>query len=442
MKTIPTLQDSLKEINSNIYSSTQGKLEPTSDPFIAGLSYALAQMKTALYSDFYDSVNQLFARTATEQSFLSGIAFDRTNNIIQRKTAEFASGEVLVVSDSEVEVPVGSKFIATDGNVYESTVLRSTFNQVIVVTALERVDNIAYATISGHNLGNLMTLIIAGVNESGFNGDQEISIVDENTISFASAGSDITATGTITASFFGVRINVKSTLPNSSSNKTFNNTIELGFTTDLTDAYITYNGITGGTDIESLTSFKSRIVNYLQYPQNIGNIYQQNTWVQQNTDANYTYFFNSENDYYLYLTAVVSKLSDDYYFTNFTTDELNNMKAKFIDNNQFSLNGVDGLQLSFVNFTPVNINITINGLTPASTSMKTAIQNRLRAYIALLPINFYLKSGQLSNDKISSVISGARDESGNVPSFTSVVISGASFSSNTQKPILGAISYA
>lgn len=441
MKNIPSITSALNEINSNIFSKTNGKLEPTQDPAVAGFAYSFAQMKHGLYSNVNDATNQLFARTATDESFLSAIAFDRTNNIIRRKLAEFASGDILAVSDSAVDIPVGSQFIATDGNVYESTVFRSTFSQSIVITALERIGGIAYATIAKHNLGNLMELTIAGADETAFNGANEITIVDENTISYINAGSDEEATGTLTATFFGARLNVKSVLPNLSANKSYSNAIQIGFTTDLTNAYITYNGITGGADIEDLIDFQTRIVQYLQYPENVGNIYQHINWVEQNSDANYCYFFNSEDNLYLYLTAVCSKLSDDFYFTNFTTEELSNLKAKFIDNNQFILSGVDGLQLSFVNFTPVNISITINGLTPNSNSMKTAINNKLRAYIASLPINFYLRAGQLSSNKISTIIDGVRDEAGNVPSSTSVVVSGATFTTNSQKPVLSGVSY-
>lgn len=450
MKNIPSLQDALKEVNSNIYSSTQGKLEPTSDPAIAGLSYSVAQMKTAFYSDMYDSLNQTFARTATEESFLSAIAFDKTNNKISRKLAEFASGEILVISDSSVDVPVGSQFIASDGSVYETTVFRSTSTQSFIITNLERIDNIAYATIEDHNLGNLMDLTISGANETEFNVSETITIVDKDIVSYPNTGADEVATGTISGSFFGNRLSVKSVLPNESANKNYNNAIEIGFTTDLTDAFITYNGITGGQDIESLKSFQSRIVSYLQFPQNIGNLYQHQTWVGQNSDANYCYFFNSEDALYLYLTAVVSKMNDDYSFTNFTPTELSNLKLKFQNNGQFSLSGVSALQLSFVNFTPVTINITINGLSPLSNSMKSAINERLKSYIALLPIkgfetipgSTFSLSAQLSSSKIESVISGARDLAGNTPSITSATVSGASFTLDVQKPILGTVSYA
>lgn len=441
-KNTPSLRDSLNKINSNIYSESGGLLEPTNDPFIAGAAYSQAEFEQALYTDMYDGINQCFSRTATEESFLAAIAFDRTSNNIRRKPAEFAVGEILVVSEDMVDVPVGSQFIAADGNVYESTVFASTLNQSFIISALERIDNVAYATIADHNLGSLMDLTVAGANETEFNITAIISIIDKDTVSYPNEGDDESATGTVSGAFFGNRIEVKSILPNESSNKSYTNAIEIGFTTDLTDAYITYNGITGGLDIEDLFSFKARIENYLQYPQNAGNLYQHMSWVGQNSDANYCYFFNSEDDSYLYLTAVVSKLSDTYNFTNFTTEELAYLKAKFIDNNQFPFSGASSLQLSFFNFTPVTINITITGLSPVSNSMKSAIENRLKAYIALLPVKYYLTTAQLSAAKITSVITGVRDTAGNIPSVTSVSVSGASFSNNTQKPILGTVSYA
>lgn len=441
-KNAPSLRDSLNKINSNIYSESGGLLEPSSDPIIAGLAYSQAQFEQALYTDMYDGINQCFSRTATNESFLAAIAFDRTNNKIQRKNAEFATGEILVVSEAAVDVPVGSQFIAADGNVYESTVFRSTSNQSFIISSLERINNIAYATIADHNLGSLMELVITGAIETEFNVTAEITIVDKNTISYENVGINQSATGTISGAFFGARVEVKSILPNKTSNKSYTNAIEIGFTTDLIDAYITYNGITGGSDIEDLFSFKARIENFLQYPQNAGNLYQHMSWVGQNSDANYCYFFNHEDSSYLYLTAVVSKLSDNYNFTNFTTDELNYIKTKFIDNNQFPFSGASSLQLAFVNFTPVTINITITGLSPLSNAMKSAVEARLKAYIALLPIKYYLNTAQLSVAKITSVITGVRDPSGNIPAVDLVSVSGASFTSNTQKPILGTVSYA
>lgn len=437
-----SLQERLKVIKSNIFSSTQGKLEADADPAIAALTYSQAEFQQGISSDIDDSINQVFARTATDESFLAAIAFDKTNNFIQRKAAKFATGEILVVSEIPVDISVGSQFITSDGNVYESTIFRTTFSQSFIITNLQRISGIAYATIPDHNLGNLMTLAIAGANETAFNGSVEITIVDKDTIRYNNSGTNQTATGTISGSFFGNRVSVKSVLANSSTNKSYSSSVDIGFTSDLTAAYITYNGINGGADIEdSLTSFKPRIIEYLQYPQNAGNLYQHISWTKQNSEANYCYFFNSEDSLYLYLTGVVSKMDDNYDFTNFSSNELINLKANFIDNNQLPLSGVSALTFSFVNISQVPINITINGLTPSSNSMKAIIQKRLKQYIALLPIKFYLKTAQLSSNKIESVISGARDEAGNTPSISSVSVSGT-LTTNTQKPVLGSILYA
>ena len=442
-KAVPSLQDILQQNNSNIFSATKGKLDPSKDLFVSGFSYSQSAMLQALYSCIADTPNQLFSRTATDEGFLAAIAFDETSNRIKRKDPEFSNGEVLVTSLAEVDVPANSQFITEDGEVYVSTILRTTQPQSFLIQSLERVDNVAYATIPDHNLGNLMELTISGATQTDFNGLQEITIVSKDVVKYPNEGANQVATGTISAAFFGNRVPVQSLLPNANANKDFNNAIQVASSLDLTNSYITYNGITGGKNIESLASFKSRIISFLQNPQNPGNIYQHVSWVLQNTDANYCYFFNSEDALYLYLTAVVSKMKDDYLFEDFSNDELSNMKLKFIDNNQFCLSGVSALQLSFSNSTRVNINISINGLSPNIVSMKAAINKKLKEYIALLPIKFYLQSSQLSADTLSSIARSARDISGATPSITSVSVSGAgSLDANTKKPILGTVTYA
>jgi len=74
--------------------------------------------------------------------------------------------------------------------------------------------------------------------------------------------------------------------------------------------------------------------------------------------------------------------------------------------------------------------------------MKDAINKKLKAYIALLPIKFFLQSSQLSVDKIRSILSTVRDSTGKVPSFGTVSVTGvSSLDSNIKKPVLGDITY-
>lgn len=440
---IRTIKDLRNKLNSDIYASTSGQIDPSQDPFYNAVNESLSKTLNTIDTAINDSFYETFPQTATSEESLSLISFKDTNNKIQRKTAKFGSGSVLVISSESVDIPVGTQFITQDGNLYESTIFRSCITQTIAITSLQRVDNFAIATIPSHNLGNLMSLTISGANENSFNGIVEIQIIDANTIKWVSEGINQTATGTIISTFLGSRVEVQSLETGISVNKDYNTTIELSSNIpEITDTFITYNGIVGGLDIETLESWKIRLNNYFAYPENVGNIYYLNYWIIQNTTANYCYNFNSEDSLYLYLTSVVSKIDDSYNFINFSNSELDAIKSKIIINNRFSLSGVDALQFTVVNPSFVNINISISDLSPNSIAMKTAIEQKFKSYLALLPIKFFLQDSQISVDKIRSVLSMVRDSTGKIPSFGAVGITGTSnLNSNIKKPILGTIIY-
>ncbi len=84
-----TLQDILTGIKSDIFASTKGKLDPDLDPAISALSYAVASLGYGLRKDIFDSIDQLFPKTATEESFISANAF--------KITASTASKALLVL---------------------------------------------------------------------------------------------------------------------------------------------------------------------------------------------------------------------------------------------------------------------------------------------------------------------------------------------------------
>lgn len=443
---IKSVQDFYNLIKTNLFSNTQGQLQAEKDPFVKNMAQGDAIIQRACYSAAQDAVDQTFAQTATEESFLAAIAFDKTNNQIIRKEAEFASGKLLIVGSDGLEVPADTGFITDDGQTYSSVVDKICSSQNFIITSLERVNNYAIATLADHLLVNSLELTISGANETEFNGLNTIEILSSSQFRYYNAGADDTATGTIIGSFTGCRVDVVSDEASEAANQTYTDAISLSssLNSDPILIGITYDGIYGGLDIETLSSFKDRIINFLQYPQNKGNRFQHQSWIEQNTDSNYTYVYKYEDDFYVYLVCVVSKLNEETYtFSNFTNDELTNIKNSFISNNQL-LFGIDALQLSFVNPTFINIDISITSLTPNTNEMKTAISDLLRQYLALTPIKKYLNSGlpELSADKIKQLIYLARDSAGNTPNFDNVTVSGTgSLNADSKKAILGTISY-
>ena len=442
---IPSIQDTYNKIKSSVFSYTQGQLEVEKAPFSRSFAKAIATLTNSCYKTSQDSIDQTFSQTVTDERFLNGIAFDRTRNTIKRKQASTSKGNVVVVTSQEVDIPNGTQFLTTDGEIYESLVLKTAITQTFLITSLERVNNFAIVTLENYNLGNGMILNITGANETGFNGNQTIEVLSKDTFRYANAGVDEIATGTITASFLGARVEVQSLNASSNVNKTFTDNIQLISGVDFVDSsYITFNGIVGGRDIQSLDDFKSAVKEYLGNPENKGNRIQHQIYIKQNTDANFAYFFTSEDDIEIYLTGVLSKVNSSFNFSNFSGGELDDIKGQFIADNQLLL-GVDALNLSIINPTFVNINVSVTGLLPNTIEMRTAISLTLKEYMSLLPIKFYLSNTnvELSDNKIESIINLVRDPSGNTPTYSSVVVSGAgSLNTNVKKPILGTVTYA
>ena len=443
---IPSLQDIYNKIKVSVYSFTQGALDIEKHPFPRSFADAQSKIIQGIYQVSQDSVDQTFAQNATSEAFLLAIAFDRTNNEIRRKDATFATGTLMVAASDEIDIPAGTQFLSDDGELYESLYPRTCVQQSFLITSLVRVSGYAIATLINHQLGNATVISISGAVETAFNGSQTIEVLSNDTFRYANAGIDQSATGTIMGGFLGARIDIQSVNAAASANKTHTTVLELASTLDadfVDNIYITYNGINGGTDVEDLLDFKARLVNYLGNPQNKGNRRQHQSWIKQNTDANYAYFFTSEDAINLYLTGAISKIDESFSFTNFTSDELLAIKTKFISKNQLLL-GVDALNLNIVNPTFVSLNIAINGLIPYTIEMQNAINLVLKEYMSILPIKKLMSSGlvEVSDDKIKQVAALARDSNGRTPTWSSLVVSGESgLDSNLKKAILGTVTY-
>lgn len=441
---IPSKQDDYNKTVSSIFSYTNGKLEAEKDPFVQAISKVINDITDDLYKTISDSTSQTFSQTATDESFIKANAYDKTRNTIQRKEAKTAQGQLIVTSTTSIDVPVDTLFVTNDSEIYSSLTLKTTNLQQFLITSIQRISNFAVVTLADHNFASILDLTISGATPSSFNGDYPIEILDKDTFRYPNAGINEVATGTIIGSYFGARIDVQSQNASEEVNKTFTNEIIVASNINLDNAYITFNGITGGRAIETLTDYNARIIEFLSNPENKGNLNQHRSYIKQKTDVNFVYFFTSEDQLYIYLTGVISKYDKNFTFSNYSVNELNDIKAQFIFDNQLLL-GVDALQLSITNPSFVNIDITITDLIPNTLEMRDIINLLLKEYIAKLPIKFYLNAGfpELSSDKIKSIINLARNGAGQTPNITSVVVTGTGgLTNNISKPILGAVTYA
>lgn len=442
---ISTAIDNYNKTKTNIFSTTKGKLDVEKDPVVQAIVKAQADMITNSEVTFQDSISQLFSQSATDEAFLKAIAFDSTRNEIKIKEATKSIGNVICLSSSTVVIPAGTLFITDDGELFVNLITRTCQNQSFFIQSITRLSNIVTVVIPEHNLPTNFTFTISGVAEVGFNGTFEFKVVDENTLTCDNIGIDESGTGTIIGSFLGTTLEIQSLNASIAVNKTLTSNIELASgINDVESTQITFNGILGGTDKESTISFQQRLIEFLNLPENRGNLFQHRSYIKQNTDSNFVFFFTSEDEINIYLTGVVSKVDSNFEFSNFSVNELSSIKGQFIQDNQLLL-GVDALNLSFTNPSFVNIDLTITNLTPNTLEMQNSINLVLKEYLSLLPINYYLNPShsELSSTKIESIIRLARDSSGNSANIDNVVVNGVSgLDDDIKKPVLGVVNYA
>ena len=438
---IPNIQELYDRIRANLLSNAG--IQTSQDIVLNTISTFVATDSVDARLTFANSINQMFPRLATEEQYIVNNAFVWTNNAIKRKNGTFATGSLIVTATQQTDIPSGTQFSTVDGIVYKSKTLRTCINQPFNIESLARVNNEAIVKITNHNLANGMNFEVIGANEVAFNGVQIITIIDKDYFKYSNIGGNEIASGTITGQYFGVIVEVESVEATAIANKSFANTISIDdFIDYVENAYISFNGIANGADNESLSSLKTRTIEFIENPTNAGNRYQHQSWLKQNTNANYAYVFQDEDTFYNYVYCIISQIDETTLnFTNFSIQELNDIKTNFLNNNQLPLS-CSGNQTIMQNPSFVDINITVNGLSPNTNTMQNQVILELKRYINLLPIKKYLTNGflELSTSKIQNIITNTRDANGQTPSFASIVVSGTgSITTNTAKPILGTV---
>ena len=438
---IPNIQELYDRIRANLLSNAG--IQTSQDIVLNTISTFIATDSVDARLTFANSINQMFPRLATEEQYIVNNAFVWTNNAIKRKNGTFATGSLIVTATQQTDIPSGTQFSTVDGIVYKSKTLRTCINQPFNIESLARVNNEAIVKITNHNLANGMNFEVIGANEVAFNGIQTITLIDKDYFKYSNIGGNEIASGTITGQYFGVIVEVESVETSAIANKSFADTISIDdFIDYVENSYISFNGIANGADNESLSSLKTRTIEFIENPTNAGNRYQHQSWLKQNTNANYAYVFQDEDTFYNYVYCIISQIDETTLnFTNFSIQELNDIKTNFLNDNQLPLS-CSGNQTIMQNPSFVDINITVNGLSPNTNTMQNQVILELKRYINLLPIKKYLTNGflELSTSKIQNIITNTRDANGQTPSFASIVVSGTgSITTNTAKPILGTV---
>ena len=225
--------------------------------------------------DFYiqlkEGIRQCFPDTATDQ-FLErwGAIFGTV-----RLPATKSSGSVVLIGNPGIPIPLGTVF-TSGGQLFTSTAASNLDNKLRLNTqTIERSGTTAtVTTFTPHGMASNVTVEISGADQPEYNKTTLVNVINETQYSYDVTGSPATpATGFIITNAIFANVPVESNEFQDSANDV-NVNLELDTTISLQSpiAFVENNGavgaddIGGGTDAETDTDLRSRVVGRIQNP--------------------------------------------------------------------------------------------------------------------------------------------------------------------------------
>jgi uncharacterized phage protein gp47/JayE len=306
----PTLQDLIDRNQADLINEFEG-LDPTLPNSFEG---ALSKMIAGRAFEFYGSLTLLVARlllTTTSDNFLDAYA---SIFKLVRNPATASAGNIAITGTDGTLIPSGTLFNSDSGISYETT-----SNANISIFS----DNAASFSVNGivvtvttsapHNFGTGMSVTIdpAGVPPEII-GTYQIVVTADNQFTYTTATAatnGVYAPGIVTANF--VSVVVQATIFGQNTNQSSG--VQLTLSSPIsgvdTTAYVNFNGLTGGADVESDEAFRERtqyrIRNPIAYfsPSMLKNLLFSfggitRVWVEKLNPANgfTVYYVRDEND--------------------------------------------------------------------------------------------------------------------------------------------------
>ena len=369
--------DNVKDIIDRIRTDIQANL-PGSNPFLKnGLLSAITIAFGYRFRDMYRLVgeysNQFFVQTANA----TYLAFWGDTKGITQGVATSSNGSIVITGVDGTLVDAGTVF--TSGAIEFTTDNTGTISTgVQSLATLTRLAGVATATTTtDHGLATGITVTIAGADQTEYNGVHEITVVDNTSFTFAVDASAVTpATGAITAESTKLFTSVTSVTAGSDTNLGAGAALTLqNATVDIDNtAYVSYTGIEGGTDDQTLEEYRSEVLEAWQNPLahfNEADITRQaNTvngvtrvWVQRITPSvgDVTVYFTRDND-------------ADIFPSGPEVDAVVDTIGEIIPAN------TDPANVYISGPTPVTVNFVFSTLTPDSTTMRQAVTDSLDDY--------------------------------------------------------------
>lgn len=368
---------SYKNLIDRTRSDVRNEL-PNSDPTIFG-SF-LRAMSDSLASRAYDIV--LLIRQALDQFFpqtSSGLYLERWAGYedLTRLDATTSLGTISVTGTGGVSIPVSTVFTGSNGLKYTSQAGVSITSKSFSITSLTRSGTTVTATATAHPLSSFNSVAISGAVETEYNGTFEVTVIGLNTFQYEIVGTPSTpATGTILGGVDNAIVTVRSDLTGQAQNLT--NGASMTLDTPITNvdntAYVTFDGISGGTDLETDDELRARVLESRANP--VANFNKASIEKVVRSVAGVTRVFVQE------ITPSVGDVTIYFFRDNDvnpipSAGNINTVKDKILETLPATS---DPSNVYVLAPTIKTTDFTFTSITPDTPTMRTSIQNSLLAF--------------------------------------------------------------
>lgn len=236
-------------------------IDPTVDEYSRGWNTGLAAACLSLQNLIRDLEREAFPQTAT------GTDLDKWGGyeILPRNPTTSSTGKISLPGTVAGTIILINQEFTSNGFIYSSTIASTVQDITDTISSMTRSGSIvSVETVNDHSLATGMEVTIAGANETDYNGLFPIIVTGSDTFSYTIDASPTTpATGTITFQSIFASINVQCDSTGLDTN------LDQGAVLTLSppaisgaglSAYVQFEGLTGGTDVETNEEYRSRIL--------------------------------------------------------------------------------------------------------------------------------------------------------------------------------------
>lgn len=261
-----------QEVVNRILTDIQNEL-PDVTPFlrasiIRAIGIGLAGRAWDVYTQQQQAQNERFVDTAQDVDFIRRHGLFKGIDI---NPSSPSVGFITATGTASSIIDVGTIYQTENQIEYEVTEQNYVISQhVLVVKSLTRSGTTATATFNtAHNLANNVSVIMAGANETEYNGTFPVTVIDDDSLTYQVTGSPATpATGSITATFTIASVKVQSV--ENGADKNLDSGAKLSLKSPIAgvddDAYVQFSKILGGTDEETTDEYRARVLEGYAYP--------------------------------------------------------------------------------------------------------------------------------------------------------------------------------